>query len=245
MLVVLVGILHKLQRIIWKHHVSEWKDIFVHQNVFFLWSILPSCSCSRVDIRELCINTDECGLELCKGLWGRGGRGYDSKVGGGYTVCHAACNDPQPESVCVQSCCKNTHTHKPHLHHVFDSLLCISHKLMYLFEQAYLMCELWLLKRCGSSKKITIIYSHSLLTVTLFPLSQFPREKQEWSQNSPQQSNAVRRLLVRQLKVSRIKKGATFFTFFFANIHTDTSVCSSFSIGPVFLCEGIIFISQT
>ncbi|KAF7688684.1 phospholipid transfer protein C2CD2L [Silurus meridionalis] len=34
----------------------------------------------------------------------------------------------------------------------------------------------------------------------------FPREKQEGSQNSPQQSSAMKRLLVRQLKVTRIKK---------------------------------------
>ncbi|KAK2816358.1 hypothetical protein Q7C36_022629 [Tachysurus vachellii] len=35
----------------------------------------------------------------------------------------------------------------------------------------------------------------------------FPREKQEGCQNSPQQSNVIKRLLVRQLKASRIKKG--------------------------------------
>ncbi|XP_066515089.1 phospholipid transfer protein C2CD2L isoform X2 [Hoplias malabaricus] len=35
----------------------------------------------------------------------------------------------------------------------------------------------------------------------------FPREKREWSQNTSQQSNAFRRLLVRQLKASSVKKG--------------------------------------
>ncbi|TSY98092.1 Phospholipid transfer protein C2CD2L [Bagarius yarrelli] len=49
-----------------------------------------------------------------------------------------------------------------------------------------------------------------LLSLTLTPRQRvqrkFPREKQQGSQNSPQQSNAIKRLLVRQLTVSRIKK---------------------------------------
>ncbi|KAK3509517.1 hypothetical protein QTP70_035156 [Hemibagrus guttatus] len=74
------------------------------------------------------------------------------------------------------------------------------------------------LRACVSSPAVrahTHTYTHTHTMYILFVVhffvslifKEFPREKLEGSQNSSQQSNAIKRLLVRQLKVSRIKKG--------------------------------------
>lgn len=159
------------------------KPSYLHQNVFFLWSIVPSCNSSQADVYELCINTDECDLEPCKGLWGRGGRGYDRKAGGGYTIRHAACNDPQPESVRLQSCCKRT---------IFTSYLWFTASVCLLgwcvwtgipHESNTIFKEVWLFN--FSDKRIAIIYSNSLLTVTSVLFHSFPEKNKKGAKTLP------------------------------------------------------------
>lgn len=124
------------------------------------------------------IRTDECCLVLCKGFRVRGGCGYDSKAGRGYPIRHAACNDPQPESVCLQSCCKSTHTHTRNTYILFVVHFCVC-VIGYVFVWTDIShVSKTMLKKCSClfHWKRQEDYYNFLLTVTFVLVHSFPEK---------------------------------------------------------------------